>query len=777
MVSKGFAFPTNVPTSRIVVALPAALFLWFCSFVPAVSEGETFVWQTPWIPQLGVSLSLAVDGLSLLFALLITGLGTFIFLYASEYMRGFPQRGRFTLFLVAFMLSMLGIVLADDLVLLFVFWEGTTLTSFLLIGYFHENRSARRCALQGLLVTGVGGLAMLAGFVLLGSAGGSYSIRELLALSTDFTASPVYVAIAVLVLAGAFTKSAQFPFHFWLPNAMAAPTPVSAYLHSATMVKAGVYLMARLTPLLGGTAFWMDTLTAVGAVTAVYSSVIALTRRDLKQVLAYTTIMALGTCTMFLGLAGVSEAGETSYGPLAAVTFILVHALYKAPLFMAAGAIDKATGTRDLAKLGGLRRVMPRTFLGVVLAALAMAGAPPFLGFLAKDLLYTSAMLPGSQPFAIAAIFVAAALVALTALILAIKPFFGHRPPMIREPKERNWAIWSGPVVVGTVGLIFGLLPEIPFGRLLVPAAAAAMGSWPEFHSDPWHGTSTALALSGATLGLALLLYWKGSRFNAWCTAAVARLPMTGDRAYDACMTGIARLASWQTGHLQSGSQRRYLSTVFLTLAAVLSFSLVAKDAIRLPSEMPAISSLDLILFAAIAIAALVTTQATYRLLAICSLGVVGTGTALLYLQYGAPDVAMTQLIVETLIIVIMAIVLLKLPGGRLQTLRIGMGHWRDIGTAAAVGLTITLLLLGVTAEPPDRFITEYFEQTTVPEGFGRNIVNVILVDFRAFDTLGEITVLTIAGVAAVALLLPRRRLGYWARSRSTVARKKDGAA
>ena len=351
---------TTPPYVRLAVALPVVLFVWFCTMIPAVSGGEVLVWEMAWLPQQGVDLDFVVDGLSLLFALLITGIGAFIFLFAGEYMTGYPQRGRFTLFLVSFMLAMLGLVLSDNLVALFVFWELTTITSFLLIGYSHEDAGARRSALQGLLVTGAGALAMLAGFVVLGQAVGTFSLREMLAGTESFADHPHYTAVVVLVMLGAFTKSAQFPFHFWLPNAMAAPTPVSAYLHSATMVKAGVFLLARLTPLLGGTALWMETLTAVGAVTAVYSAFVSLGKSDLKQVLAYTTIMALGVCVMFLGSPPVSGQGEPSRGVLAALAFLVAHALYKAPLFMVAGTIEKATGTRDLTQLGGLRKVHAR---------------------------------------------------------------------------------------------------------------------------------------------------------------------------------------------------------------------------------------------------------------------------------------------------------------------------------------------------------------------------------------------------------------------------------
>lgn len=747
--------------ARLAAALPAALFAWFCTMVPAVSGGETLVWEAAWLPQRGIALGFMVDGLSLLFALLITGIGSFILLFSGEYMRGYPQIGRFTTFLVGFMLSMLGLVLSDNLILLFVFWELTTITSFLLIGYDHEDETARRSALQGLLVTGAGALAMLAGFVLLGDASGTLSLREMLASPSSLAVHPHYAAMVILVLAGAFTKSAQFPFHFWLPNAMAAPTPVSAYLHSATMVKAGVFLLARLTPLLGGTDLWMETLTAVGAVTAVYSSVVALTRTDLKQVLAYTTIMALGTCVMFLGSPVGAGGGAPSVGLLAAMSFVLIHALYKAALFLAAGTIEHSTGTKDLRLLGGLRKSMPLTFGATVLAAASMAGLPLTIGFLGKDLLYTAGFLPESEPYAVWAMFAAAVLIAAAAMLVAIQPFWGNRSNLPKVPREGHWTLWVGPLTLGIAGLVIGLQPHFAFNRLLVPAAASVMGFQPHFEHDPWHGSTAALWLSLTTLATAVLIFWRRKAVFGGFGRAVSRLPITGDQAYDVVLSGVSRFAAWQTRQVQSGIQRRYILIVFATLGLGLAVTLGIKDAIRWPTEVPQATFLEWSLALLVAASAVLTIRARTRFLAICSLGVVGTCTALIFLIFGAPDVAMTQLIVETLVTVLVAMVLLKLPDFRKEIWPSNAIRIRNGLVALTVGVSTTLVLLAVTAQPPQRTITEYFEQTAVPGGYGRNIVNVILVDFRALDTLGEITVLGIAGVAAFALLLPgpRRRL------------------
>ncbi len=749
---------TNPPYVRLAVALPVVLFVWFCTMVPAVSGGEVLVWELAWLPQQGIDLDFVVDGLSLLFALLITGIGAFILLFAGEYMKGYPQRGRFTLFLVSFMLAMLGLVLADNLVALFVFWELTTITSFLLIGYSHEDATARRSALQGLLVTSAGALAMLAGFVVLGQAAGTFSLREMLAGQGSFAAHPHYTAIVVLVLLGAFTKSAQFPFHFWLPNAMAAPTPVSAYLHSATMVKAGVFLLARLTPLLGGTELWMVTLTVVGAVTAVYSAFVSLGKSDLKQVLAYTTVMALGVCVMFLGSPPAAGQGEPSRGVLAALAFLVAHALYKAALFLVAGTIEKATGTRDLTRLGGLRKAMPVTFAAAVAASVSMAGVPPSVGFVGKELLYTAGFAPDAAGYVPWAVFFAAAPIATVAMVLAIRPFFGPRPDYRKPGREGHWALWCGPVVLAAVGIWWGLAPEFPFMRLLVPAEAAVTGHLPDTGHAPWHSTGQAFALTLATLAAAVLAFWKLAAVKQALAGCRRLVPFSADGAYDAAMNGIAAVAAWQTRRLQSGIQRHYLMIVFATLGLSLAVTLWLKNVVPAPLRLAEATFLDWSLTAVVAAASVVIIRSRSRLLGIIALGVVGVATALIFLNFGAPDVAMTQLIVEVLITVIVAVVLLKLPDFSNEVWPSRPKRLRNAIVAVTVGVSVTLVLLAVTGSPPQPDLREYFERNAVPGGHGRNIVNVILVDFRALDTMGEITVLAIAGAAVFALLLPRTR-------------------
>ena len=744
----------SLPTT-LVLLLPGALTLWFATMLPTIAGGETIRFAVDWVAGLDVALSFYVDGLSLLFALLISLIGFFIFLYARSYLAGDPQFGRFMLYLSLFMLAMLGVVLADNVITLFVFWELTSLTSYLLIGYNHADPKSRRNALQALVVTGSGGLALLAGLILLGLVAGSFELSAINAAGDVVRAHDWYLGILILVLLGAFTKSAQFPFHFWLPNAMAAPTPVSAYLHSATMVKAGVYLMARVHPSLGNTDVWLWTLTIAGAVTAVWASILALRQTDLKPMLAYTTLMALGTLTMFL--ANSSELAIT-----AVVVFILVHSFYKATLFMVAGAIDHETGTREIARLGGLARLMPFTFFATALATLSMAGVPPFAGFIGKELKYKGALAVASEPtfVAIAALAANAMMVAVAAII-AIKPFLGPKGDTPKSPHEAPWTMWIGPIVLASLGLACGLAPGLLLSGL-VEAGVASILALPEPTSYPlqlWHGINLPLLMSVITVGLGAVLFWQWPRVRATIDRACKPLPV-GDDIYDWCMKRLVDVAEWQTALLQTGSQKRYVLVVFATLTLSLGITLIVRDAIVLPSAFPQIEFYKWAVVGLIIAATAVTVFAKSRLTAICALGVIGTSVALLFVMYGAPDVAMTQLMVEILIVIIVALVMLRLPAFRDDGHGDRTGHIRDASVAVGTGLVVSLTLLAVLQYPIDRRLTDFFEANSYPEALGRNIVNVILVDFRAIDTFGEIAVVAIAGLACFALirLRPKRK-------------------
>ena len=732
----------------LLALLPFALTVYFGTLTPGVSEGSSLSQSFPWLPALGVELSFYLDGLSLLFALLISFIGVFIVVYAGGYLRGDPNLGRFYLALLAFMAAMLGLVLSDNLITLFVFWELTSLTSFFLVGYKHQYEASRTSALQALLVTGLGGLAMLAGFLLLGSVAGTYTISELLTQPDAVRAiqgHALYLPTLLLVLLGALTKSAQFPFHFWLPNAMAAPTPVSAYLHSATMVKAGIYLLARLSPALGGTAAWLWLLGAAGGLTVLTAGALALKQRDLKKLLAYSTLVALGLLTMLLAV-GTPAAVK------AAMVFLLAHSLYKASLFMVAGTVDHQAGTRDVRELSGLARVMPLTFVAALFAAFSTAGLPPKLGFIGKELAYEGLL--GAPALLVAAVLSNATMF-VVAVLVALKPFVGRSLRAPQAVRGAPLSLWLGPFVLAGLGLVFGLFPEL-IELTKLPAVAAVLAAPYEFSLYLFPSSFTpALILSIVTvaLGLALLALWSPiyrglSRLEGfdWGPA----------RGYDLSLKGLIWLAETQTRLIQGDNLRRHLAVILGFTVALVGATAVFRGGLNIELRLETGYFYEYVLAGLVVAAALAATVARTRLAAVTALGVVGFGVALLFVVFAAPDLAITQFLVETLLVIIVVLVTLRLPEWRREENVSGSTRLRDGFIALAGGGLVTVLLLSVTSLPFSGELTAFFESESWPSAFGRNIVNVILVDFRALDTLGEITVLAVAALGVFALLRTR---------------------
>ena len=741
--------PNGFVAGYLPVLISAALFAYFLGFVPEVAAGNAVIWAMPWIPSLGIELAFMVDGLSLTFALLISGIGALVLLYSNTYLEGHVQYARFSLFLTAFMLSMLGLVLADDLILLFVFWELTTLTSYMLIGFSHDDPKSRRNALQALFVTGAGALAFLAGLILLGNAAGTMRLSQIITMGPVLTEDPLYLPILILLFAGALTKSAQVPFHFWLPNAMAAPTPVSAFLHSATMVKAGVFFLARVHPALSGTDVWLWTLTVLGAVTAVFASIQSLRQSDLKQALAYTTLMALGTLTLFLGQ-------SSGYAMTAFATFLIVHSLYKAALFLVVGCIDHATGTREAEKLGGLGRLMPVTAIAAAVAALSMAGFPPFLGFIGKELKYAGALAVASEPVLVAgAVLLSNALMFAVAGVVAFRPFWGAAPKYDHTPHEAPWQMLAGPVLLAALGALFGIYPDMLQHALVTPIVISLTGTAEEAKAlKLWAGVNLPLFLSIATFVLGGIFYVLHRPMRAALQRIFAKVPSL-DIGWDHFMDGLKALAAWQTRIIQTGRMSDYLLVTFATIAIGLGATLIP---LGLPTARIDLSQVGwptgaiFVLLAAGAVLALVTNS---RIAGIAALGVVGIATALIFILFSAPDVAITQLLVETLVVVLVAVVMLRLPD--LTPARFRVGH---AAVALGVGATVSVTMLWVLQTPLDRRLSDFFEAASWPEAFGRNIVNVILVDFRALDTFGEVAVVVIAALSAYALLRTNKGKG-----------------
>jgi multicomponent Na+:H+ antiporter subunit A len=736
----------------LLALLPAGITAYLAALIPAVASGAVITTATPWIPTLGVTLSFRLDGLSLLFGLLIAGIGALVTIYAGGYLGEHPQLGRFFAVLFVFMASMLGLVLADDLIVMFVFWELTSISSYLLIGFDHDRAEARAAALQALLVTAGGGLVLLAGLLLLGQAGGALEVSRLLADPEPVRGHPLYLAILIPILVGAFTKSAQVPFHFWLPSAMEAPTPVSAYLHSATMVKAGVYLLARLAPVLGGTAAWTTLVLPVGAATMLTGALLALRQTDLKRILAYSTVSALGALTALIG-AGTPAAA------VAAVVFLLAHALYKGALFLVAGAVDHETGARDVDRLGGLWRAMPITAAAAGLAAFSMAGLPPAFGFLAKELLYEAAWpAAGGGWWVLPALAAAGAGLVAVAAIAGIEPFAGPARRTPRAPHEAPAALTVGPGVLAALGLVIGVSPGLTAQPLIAAAAGAMLGAPAAANLVLWHGFTPVLGLSALTVLAGAAIYA--------ARAALRRGVPWLDRAgrwgpaawYDWGLRGLLAVARDQTRFLQTGYLRMYLLVVVGTTVALVGYVFVTRVGARVPVAVGDVRAYEWVLAAAILVAALGVVGASSRLAAVAALGAVGYGIAVVFILYGAPDLAMTQFAIETLTVILFVLILYRMP--RFARYSGTPARLGDAAVSVAAGGLMTLLLLAATGEAIERRVSAYFAEASVPLAGGRNIVNVILVDFRALDTLGEITVLAVAGVGVYALMKLRARAG-----------------
>lgn len=730
----------------LLAAVPLMAFIWFVMQIPVIARGEVVTATLAWVPALGIDVAFRLDGLSLLFALLISGIGALIVLYAGAYLSDHHHLGRFYAYLLIFMMAMLGLVLADDLIAMFVFWELTSVASFLLISFQHEKAVSRRAALQALLITGGGGLALLAGLVLLGIAGEGWRFSEIDIDAVE--ASALYFGIMVLVLIGCFTKSAQVPFHLWLPNAMNAPTPVSAYLHSATMVKAGVYLLARLNPVMGGEQGWSDILIAFGATTAVVGAVLAIRQTDLKRLLAYTTVTVLGQLTMLIGT-------NTTYGLQAFVLYLLAHSLYKGALFMAVGAVDHSTGTRELSRLGGLLKIMPLTGAAVGLAAFSNAGLPPFFGFIAKEFAYAGLIQMGITGWIVTiAMIVTNALLLAAAGLVFIRTFLGPQGHYPREPHEVSVPMWLGPMLLAVAGFLLGAWHHWPETWLVNAAVQSVARGDVDVKLYLWGGITPALITSLITVALGVFFY----RFRHQVRLQIARWRVfwgvSGDLIWDRFLKRVFEFAALTASAFQHGSLRLHLTLLSLVLSSVVFISLaIGGPALFTGGDYAALNTpavIGSILALAGASAAAVMRG---RLALVAALGASGLGLALFFLAANAPDVATTQLMVETLTVVFLAFVLRSMPAIPRVADEGAISRAAHILISVLFGLAVAGALLVVANVPLAGNIADWYVQNSYPGGKGGNVVNVILVDFRAFDTLGEIVVVALAGLAAASLL------------------------
>lgn len=764
-----------IPFLEILLALPFALAL-VVALARGLSRGATawlaglapllglvlLAWVTPsvlpgwnlradhaWIPQIGLAFTLRLDGLAWMFAGLVLAIGALVVMYARYYLSAKDSAPRFFACLLLFMGSMLGVVLAGNLLLLVVFWELTSISSFLLIGFWSHRQDAREGARMALAITGAGGLALLGGVLLLGRIVGSYDLDVVLASGDLIRASPLYPWALMLVLAGVFTKSAQFPVHFWLPHAMAAPTPVSAYLHSATMVKAGVFLLARLHPALAGTDLFFYVVTTVGALTLLVGAWFAIFQHDLKGLLAYSTISHLGLITLLFGI-------STPMAVVAGVFHILNHATFKASLFMAAGIIDHETGTRDMRRLGNLRRYLPVTSALAIIASLAMAGIPLLNGFLSKEMFFAEALdIPGHRAMrdgiAVAALLYGIFGVAYS-LRFVYETFFGDDPYVGKVAPHEPPRWMKIPVEVLVVLCVaVGMFPAWTVAPVLHAGAAAILGdAMPAYSLSVWHGINKPLLMSLASIAGGIALYFGLRRL--FDLHAIVRHSL-GRHVFRWNMEALYALAGRFTSRIANGSLQR--SLLFLVLAAMVAgaapFVAAAAPPLqwRAPQPMP---MLGWLLWLVLVVCAVWTIRLyRQRLLAVIVLGGAGLMVSLAFVFLSAPDLALTQLMVEMVSLVLLLLGLHYLPP-RSPPERTPRHRLRDIVVALAAGAGVGALAYQMMTRPADTISGELLARS-LPEAYGANVVNVILVDFRGFDTFGEITVFGIAALIVHALL------------------------
>ncbi len=726
--------------------LPLSLTLYFLSQTSLILQGQTLTHTFEWVPLLNFSFSFHLDGLSYLFAMLICGIGTVIVFYSGSYLEGDRYLGRFFCSLFVFMGSMLGVVLSNNVLVLFVFWELTSLSSYFLIGYNHEKKESRYAALQALLVTGLGGLALLVAVLMAGSAVGSFEITVWVERWQTLISSPYISAIVILVLLAAFTKSAQFPFHFWLPNAMQAPTPVSAYLHSSTMVKAGIYLVARLNPVFSETPLWFTTIEIAGLTTMIVGAVLSFTQNQYKLVLAYMTVTALGMILFLLGMG-------TAYSVAAALVFILVHALYKAALFLIAGAVDHETGEKDLRKLSGLRSKMPLTAIIALVCGLSMAGVPPLFGFIGKELFLESTLKTQLfYPLNIWVVSFTSLFIVCAACFTGLKPFFGKLAVTPKKPHEAPLALYLGPLIFAVLSVGFGLYPKVLDSFVTASVHTLVRSSSDHVHLALWHGFNQAFFISMTVLAVGVAFYLlRDVSLKLFKPLAIFK-SLGPEKAYQIFLKILNSVAKTQTLILQNGFLRYYVFFIILTAVFLCGWVVfLHQETLQMTFNFSDIKFHEFLLVLLIIAATLASTVLRSRISAIISLGVVGYGVSVIFVIFGAPDLAMTQIVIETLIVVLFILVFYHLKP--FQNLSSKGSKLRDALLALSAGALMTFLVLAAQDVQYAESISPYFEQNSWLLAHGRNVVNVILVDFRALDTLGEITVLAIAGLGIFILL------------------------
>ncbi|MFF2889600.1 Na+/H+ antiporter subunit A [Paenibacillus sp. NPDC057967] len=771
-------FNRLVHTGWFVLLVPLSIFIYLIQYIPGVASGNTYKYTLSWIPSLDLNFISYVDGLSLLFGLLISGIGTLVIIYSIFYMSKVREAlHSFYVYLLMFMGAMLGVVFSDHLLVLYGFWELTSVSSFLLIAYWYERKSSRQGALKAMLITVLGGFGMLAGFIMLIMMADTYSIREMIANLDVIQSHALFIPAMLCILLGAFTKSAQFPFGIWLPDAMEAPTPVSSYLHSATMVKAGIYLVARMTPLFGGSSVWFWLVAGIGLVTLLYGSLTALRQTDLKAMLAYSTISQLGLIMCLLGVGslaiyfGPGDSGTIfTVATFAGLFHLFNHSTFKGSLFMVVGIIDHETGRRDIRYLGGLMQVMPITFTIAVIGGFSMAGLPPFNGFLSKEMFFAAVNdVSGAGIFGLSNIgllfpiiaWVASILTFVYCMIFVFKTFGGkYRPEKLtRKVHEAPWGMLFSPAVLGLLVIFIFFFPNVLGKYILTPALTAILPMMPTSPYDlkisAWHGLNMELVMTIGVIVVGILLFKTKER---WIQALRNYTQgFTLNHWYNQSLSGMERLSASLTNRYMTGSLRHYLIYIFSFFVIVLLSSLLLLHGIQFDfASNAAISIFDAGLVLAMVIAALAVLFAGNRIVAIVALGALGYMVSMFFVIFRAPDLALTQMVVETVTTVLFLLCFYHLPKLKKSIERIPF-KLTNLVISIAMGLTVTLLGLSANGHKLFEPISTFFENAYELAG-AKNIVNAILVDFRGFDTMLEISVLAIAGLGVYILVHQRSK-------------------
>jgi multicomponent Na+:H+ antiporter subunit A len=767
----------SIHTGWFVLVLPIVLFVYFLGFI-----GETVQSTVNWIPSLGINFTAYVDGLGLLFALLITGIGSLVVLYSIYYLSKEKEKlNHFYVYLLMFMGAMLGVVLSDNVIVLYTFWEFTSLSSFLLIGYWYHREKSRYGALKSMMITVFGGLSMLGGFVLLYLMTGTFSIREMIEAVPGIMNNQLFIPALVLVLLGAFTKSAQFPFYIWLPDAMEAPTPVSAYLHSATMVKAGIYLVARFSPVFAMTAEWFWLVSIFGLITLFWGSLNAVKQTDLKAILAFSTVSQLGLIMSLLGVGAAALHYDSlddnfyTIATVAAIFHLINHATFKGSLFMVAGIVDHETGTRDIRKLGGLMSFMPITFTIAVIGAFSMAGLPPFNGFLSKEMFFTGminvtkmdifSMETWGLLFPVLA-WIASIFTFLYSMVLVFKTFTGpvQLEKLEKKPHEAPLGMLISPIILGSLVVIFGFFPNLLSYTLIEPAVESIMpsllseGEKFEVHITFWHGFTPELMMTIGVIALGVIGYLTLGKWRKIYDFFPKKLAL--NKFYDASLSGMERYSNTFTRFYMTGFIRDYLAYIFVFLIVITGGTMAIKGGFSFTLDGTAeIGIYEAVLAFAMVLGTVTILFSKSRLTAIIALGSVGYSLALFFVLFRAPDLALTQLVIETVSVALFLLCFYFLPSFKKREKKLSF-RLVNFFISLGVGLVVTLVAISANSNRVGETISSFFIENSYTEAGGKNMVNVILVDFRGFDTLFEITVLGIAALGIYGMVKLRMAKG-----------------